>query len=92
MARSSDAVRLRELIGEVKVLAREYYLLTGRPLGVTGEIAEYEAARILGLKLAPVDKGDMTPSARHATGASSCRSRVAVFLAVAAPSASVRSI
>jgi uncharacterized protein DUF6998 len=53
MARSSDAVRLRELIGEVKVLAREYYLLTGRPLGVTGEIAEYEAARILGLKLAP---------------------------------------
>ncbi|MCW3033304.1 MAG: hypothetical protein JWM60_1649 [Solirubrobacterales bacterium] len=38
----------------MKLLAREYYLLTGRPLGVTGEMAEYEAARILGLKLAVV--------------------------------------
>ncbi len=54
MARSSAAVRLRELLGEVKLLAREYYLLTGRPLGVTGEVAEYEAARILGVTLAVV--------------------------------------
>jgi hypothetical protein len=49
-----DSARLRELLGEVKLLAREYYLLTGRPLGVTGEMAEYEAARILGLKVAVV--------------------------------------
>lgn len=41
------------LLGEVKSLAREYYELTGKPLGVTGEIAEYEAARILGLELSP---------------------------------------
>jgi hypothetical protein len=54
MAPSSHSVRLRELLGEVKLLAREYYLLTGRPLGVTGEMAEYEAARILGLQLAVV--------------------------------------
>ena len=54
MSRSADAARLRKLIGEVKVLAHEYYLLTGRPLGVTAEIAEYEAARLLKLKLAPV--------------------------------------
>jgi hypothetical protein len=27
--------------------------LTGKPLGVTGEVAEYEAARILGLELTP---------------------------------------
>jgi hypothetical protein len=54
MARSSGSARLRGLLGEVKLLAREYYLLTGRPLGVTGEMAEYEAARILGLKLAVV--------------------------------------
>jgi hypothetical protein len=52
MARSSDSARLRELLAEVKLLAREYYLLTDRPLGVTGEMAEYEAARILGVKLA----------------------------------------
>jgi hypothetical protein len=54
MSRSSNAVRLHKLIGEVKLLAHEYYRLTGRPLGVTAEIAEYEAARILGLNLAPV--------------------------------------
>jgi hypothetical protein len=36
--------RTFELLHEVKSLAREYYELTGKPLGVTGEIAEYEAA------------------------------------------------
>lgn len=42
------------LLEEAKSLARRYYALTGRPLGCTGEIAEYEAARILGLELAAV--------------------------------------
>lgn len=42
---------LGEIIQEAKRLARNYYSLTGRPLGVTGEIAEYEAARLLGLQL-----------------------------------------
>jgi hypothetical protein len=37
-----------------KTLAKRYRELTGRPLGITGEIAELEAARILGLELAPV--------------------------------------
>jgi hypothetical protein len=32
-------------------LAQEYRKLTGKPLGITGEVAEYEAARLLGLKL-----------------------------------------
>jgi hypothetical protein len=45
--------RLFEVLHGVKVLAREYYELTGRPLGVTAEIAEYEAARLLGLTLSP---------------------------------------
>ena len=43
--------RLVELLGEVKKLAQEYYQLTGKPLGVTGEIAEFEAARLLGVQL-----------------------------------------
>jgi hypothetical protein len=43
--------RLVALLREVKELAREYYELTEKPLGVTGEIAEYEVARILKLKL-----------------------------------------
>ncbi len=47
--------RLRDLLGTVKDLAREYYELTGgRSLGVTGEVAEYEAARLVGVRLAPV--------------------------------------
>lgn len=39
------------ILNDVKNLAREYYEATGKPLGATGEIAEYEAARILGVEL-----------------------------------------
>jgi uncharacterized protein DUF6998 len=39
------------LLGEAKQLAMEYRELTGRPLGITGEVAEYEAARLLGIEL-----------------------------------------
>lgn len=46
--------RLTNILRKTKVLAREYYKLTGRPLGVTGEVAEYEAIRLLGLEPAPV--------------------------------------
>jgi hypothetical protein len=50
----APSTRLLRLIGELKQLAREYRELTGRPLGITGEIAEYEAARILGVELSAV--------------------------------------
>lgn len=40
-----------EILGDVKALAIEYYAATGKPLGVTGEIAEAEAARLLRLDL-----------------------------------------
>ena len=43
-----------KLLAEVKRLAKEYRELTGRPLGVTGEVAEYEAARLLDVELSPV--------------------------------------
>lgn len=42
------------LLAKAKLLAKQYYQLTGKPLGVTGEIAEYEAARLLGVTLAAV--------------------------------------
>lgn len=42
------------LIAEAKRLAIDYYELTGRPLGITGEVAEYEATRLLNLVLAEV--------------------------------------
>jgi hypothetical protein len=45
--------RVREILAQVKPLAAEYYRLTGKPLGVTGEVAEFVAAELLGLKLVP---------------------------------------
>ncbi len=47
--RSDQAVL--DLLAEAKRLAREYRRLTGKPLGITGEVAEFEAAQILGIKL-----------------------------------------
>ncbi len=49
----ADARRVREILAAVKPLAAEYYQLTGKPLGVTGEVAEYVVAELLGLELAP---------------------------------------
>jgi hypothetical protein len=48
----SDRNELLKILLSAKKLARRYRELTGKPLGVTGEIAEYEAARILKVKLA----------------------------------------
>jgi hypothetical protein len=42
-----------KLLADAKVLARQYRALTGKPLGITGEVAEYEASRILGVELTP---------------------------------------
>ena len=43
--------RIMAILREAKKLAQEYRTLTGKPLGITGEVAEYEAARILGVEL-----------------------------------------
>lgn len=42
-----------DILCQAKRLAQEYYASTGKPLGITGEVAEYEAARLLSLQLAP---------------------------------------
>ena len=44
---------LQNLLAEAKRIAKRFYQLTGKPLGVTGEVAEFEAANLLGLELAP---------------------------------------
>lgn len=49
----SDEDRILELLRQAKMLAREYRELTGKPLGIAGEVAEYEAAKHLRIKLAP---------------------------------------
>jgi hypothetical protein len=44
---------IKDILATLKPLAAEYYQLTGRPLGVTGEVAEYVAAEKLNLLLTP---------------------------------------
>ena len=44
MARSA-----RDVLADVKELAAQYHRATGKPLGVTGELADYAAAETLGL-------------------------------------------
>jgi hypothetical protein len=71
MVQETDtAERVRAILATVRPLAAEYYRLTGKPLGVTGEIAEYVAAQLLGLELAPprtagYDAIRRTPSGPH---------------------------
>ncbi|MDA0928355.1 MAG: hypothetical protein O2861_09755 [Proteobacteria bacterium] len=43
---------IEEILSEAKSLAKKYKKLTGKPLGITGEIAEFVAAQCLGLELA----------------------------------------
>ena len=52
-ARSPRRSLLR-LLADAKRLAKRYYALTGRPLGITGEVAEWEAVRLLRLRPAQV--------------------------------------
>lgn len=53
MGETPAAHRTREILSKAKELAAEYYRLTGKPLGITGEVAEYVAAEALNLELAP---------------------------------------
>ena len=43
---------IAEILADAKSLAKKYRKLTGKPLGITGEVAEFSAAQILGLELA----------------------------------------
>lgn len=48
---ADSTAEILEVLREAKILARRFYRLTGKPLGITGEVAEYEAATKLGLDL-----------------------------------------
>lgn len=43
--------QIGEILERAREAAVEYYHLTGKPLGITGEVGEYEAARLLQLDL-----------------------------------------
>ena len=47
----SNNPEVMEILKAAKVLAQSYRALTGKPLGITGEVAEFEAARLLGVEL-----------------------------------------
>ncbi len=54
-AAAEDRLELSELQGVARaaqVIAKRYRELTGKPLGITGEIGELIAAKLLGLQLA----------------------------------------
>lgn len=44
---------IKNILRQSKELAARYYALTGKPLGLAGEVAELEAAEKIGLVLAP---------------------------------------
>ena len=50
MTKKSD--QIRAVLDRAKDAAVEYYDLTGKPLGITGEIGEFYAAECLDLELA----------------------------------------
>jgi len=49
----ADLTTLDGVLEAARIVARRYRELTGRPLGITGEVAEAAAATYLGLELAP---------------------------------------
>lgn len=50
---SMNADPVLQILAEAKKLGQRYRQLTGKPLGITGEVAEYEAARLLDVELTP---------------------------------------
>lgn len=50
--RNSVNNELQEILAAAKDVAIRFKKLTGKPLGITGEIAEFSAAKLLDLKLA----------------------------------------
>jgi hypothetical protein len=59
-----------DVLSSAKDVAKRYYVLTRKPLGITGEIAEMEAARLLGLELAPPRQRGWDASRQRADGSS----------------------
>jgi hypothetical protein len=53
-----DLEKVGSLLNQAKGIAQEYRTITGRPLGITGEVAGYEAARLLNLRLCEERRAD----------------------------------
>jgi hypothetical protein len=53
MQATGNSEEIKTILRQAKRLAQRYRALTGKPLGVAGEVAEYEAAQHLNLELVP---------------------------------------
>lgn len=54
-----------EILADAKKLAQRFRALTGKPPGITGEVVEYEAARILGVTLLPPRQAGYDATEEH---------------------------
>lgn len=48
---SIDLIALKRVIQQARQVAKQYRELTGKPLGITGEVGEFIATELLGLQL-----------------------------------------
>ena len=48
----ANVKKIKNILEDAKDVAKRYKSLTGKPLGITGEVAEFTAASLLGLELA----------------------------------------
>ena len=53
MQEIGNSEEIKTILKQAKKLAQRYRALTGKPLGVPGEVAEYEAAQHLKLEVVP---------------------------------------
>jgi len=51
MPETLDIAALRSVIRDAKEIAKRYRNLTGKPLGITGEVGEFTAAELMNLQL-----------------------------------------
>lgn len=84
--------RVRQILAEVKTSTAEYYRLTGKPLGVTGEIAEFVAAELLSLELAPARTVGYDAIQQTAHGPERIQIKSRVYGADAKPSQRIRTL
>ena len=73
---TEKTIEIMGLLARAKTLAKAYFELTGKPLGVTGEVAE--AARLLGLTLAGArcegyDASEIVDGKEHKIQIKGCR-------------------
>jgi hypothetical protein len=59
--------QIAEVLAQAKELAKKYRKLTGKPLGITGEVAEFAAAELLDLQLADARQAGYDAT-RHVNG------------------------